>query len=262
MDHTSYAALSSFIHPHTLCIHVWLSDRSPRERGTVTPQYVLTQTSFTPDSDFFHHTFCTVHTVHSVCSHLIIIFTLCWCFALVANPLLTTIAHHIFSSVLAEPQPPTLTAHTLTMINCCSCSLCLSAMLSISFKRHRLQYPASCHMKHVCSKATAAFSGCSQSRGGPPTLRTKSAFVLHVLNDITYRQAEHSERIDPGQFNACHRSFHGLSSLPLSQWICVLEYLQLVYLWAHMSTRDPDDPLLSHRSRTGRLSCLVYTQVC
>ena len=26
----------------------------------------------TPDSDFFHHTFCTVHTVHSVCSHLIL----------------------------------------------------------------------------------------------------------------------------------------------------------------------------------------------
>jgi hypothetical protein len=26
-------------------------------------------TRFTPDSDFFHHTFCTVHTVHSVCSH-------------------------------------------------------------------------------------------------------------------------------------------------------------------------------------------------
>jgi len=41
-----------------------------------------------------------------------------------------------------------------------------------------------------------------------------------------------------------------------------LEFLQLVYLWAHLSTRHPDDPFLSHRSRTGRLSCLVYTQVC
>ena len=41
-----------------------------------------------------------------------------------------------------------------------------------------------------------------------------------------------------------------------------LEFLQLVYLWAHMSTRDPDNPFLSHRSRTGRLSCLVNTQVC
>ena len=40
-----------------------------------------------------------------------------------------------------------------------------------------------------------------------------------------------------------------------------LEFLQLVYLWAHMSTRDPDDPFLSHRSRSGRLFCLVYTQV-
>ena len=46
------------------------------------------------DSDFFHHTFCTVHTVHTVCSP----------FTLVVNRLLTTIAHLIFSSVLAEPQ--------------------------------------------------------------------------------------------------------------------------------------------------------------
>jgi hypothetical protein len=41
-----------------------------------------------------------------------------------------------------------------------------------------------------------------------------------------------------------------------------LEFLQLVYLWAHMSTRQPGDPFLSHRSRAGRLTCLVYTQVC
>ena len=41
-----------------------------------------------------------------------------------------------------------------------------------------------------------------------------------------------------------------------------LEFLQLVYLWAHVSTRDPDDPFLSYRSRTGHLSCLVYAQVC
>ena len=65
----------------------------------VTPQYVLstyymslpvsllTQTSF-------HHTFCTVHTVHPVCSPL----------TLVVNITLTTIVYHIFSSVLAEPQ--------------------------------------------------------------------------------------------------------------------------------------------------------------
>jgi hypothetical protein len=42
---------------------------------------------YTPDSDFFLHTFCTVHTVHTVCSPS----------TLVVNPLLTTIAHHIFS---------------------------------------------------------------------------------------------------------------------------------------------------------------------
>jgi hypothetical protein len=40
-----------------------------------------------------------------------------------------------------------------------------------------------------------------------------------------------------------------------------LAFLQLVYLWSHMSTRHPDNPFLSHRSRDGRLSCLVYTQV-
>ena len=49
---------------------------------------------FTPDLDFFHHTFFTVHAVHSVSSAQ----------SLVVNPLLTTVAHHIFSSVLAEPQ--------------------------------------------------------------------------------------------------------------------------------------------------------------
>jgi hypothetical protein len=54
----------------------------------------LSQHCDTTDSDFFHHTFCTVHTVHTVCSP----------FTLVVNPLLTTIAHHIFSSVLAETQ--------------------------------------------------------------------------------------------------------------------------------------------------------------
>ena len=32
---------------------------------------------FTPDSDFFHHTFCTVRTVQSVCSPSNHPFTLC-----------------------------------------------------------------------------------------------------------------------------------------------------------------------------------------
>ena len=51
------------------------------------PVSLLTQTSF-------HHTFCTVHTVYPVCSPL----------TLVVNITLTTITHHIISSVLAEPQ--------------------------------------------------------------------------------------------------------------------------------------------------------------
>ena len=38
-------------------------------------------------------------------------------------------------------------------------------------------------------------------------------------------------------------------------------FLQLVYLWAHMSTRQPDDPFLSYRSPDGLLHCLLYTQV-
>ena len=57
---------------------------------------------FTTDSDFFNHTFCTVYTIQSVCSSHTL--SLCWCFTLVVNPLLTTIAHHIFSSDPAEPQ--------------------------------------------------------------------------------------------------------------------------------------------------------------
>jgi hypothetical protein len=37
-------------------------------------------------------------------------------------------------------------------------------------------------------------------------------------------------------------------------------FLQLVYLWAHMSQRLDDDPFLSYRSN-GTLHCLVYTSV-
>ena len=49
---------------------------------------------FTPDSDFF-----SPHILYSTHS------TLClFTFTLVVNPLLTTNVHHIFSSVLAEPQ--------------------------------------------------------------------------------------------------------------------------------------------------------------
>ena len=69
----------------------------------VTLQYVLSTYSvrtaghfarFTPDSDFF-----SPHILYSTYStHCLFTFTL------VVNPLLTTIVHHIFSSVLAEPQ--------------------------------------------------------------------------------------------------------------------------------------------------------------
>ena len=53
---------------------------------------------FTPDSDFF-----SPHILYSTYSiHCLFIFTL------VVNPLLTTITHHIFSSVLAEPQTMSL----------------------------------------------------------------------------------------------------------------------------------------------------------
>ena len=71
----------------------------------MTLQYVLSTYSvrtaghfarFTPDSDFF-----SPHILYSTYStHCLFTFTL------VVNPLLTTIAHHIFSSVLAEPHPP------------------------------------------------------------------------------------------------------------------------------------------------------------
>ena len=68
----------------------WPCDTAVRTQYVLhvtSPVSLLTQISF-------HHTFCIVHTVHPVCSPL----------TLVVNITLTTIAHHIFSSVLAEPQ--------------------------------------------------------------------------------------------------------------------------------------------------------------
>ena len=79
MDHTR---MPPWAHSFTLtlCAYMfWLSDRSPRKMGTVTPQYVQPVTS--PVSHLTHHTtFCTEHTVHSVCS----------LYTIVINPLLTT----------------------------------------------------------------------------------------------------------------------------------------------------------------------------
>jgi hypothetical protein len=40
-----------------------------------------------------------------------------------------------------------------------------------------------------------------------------------------------------------------------------LSFLQLVYLWAHISSRTATDPFLSYRSAAGTLHCLVYAQV-
>jgi len=59
-------------------------------------QYVVPVTSsvsYLTQTYIFHLTQ-TVHTVHSVCSP----------FTIALNSLLTTIAHHIFSSVLAKPR--------------------------------------------------------------------------------------------------------------------------------------------------------------
>ena len=88
MDHTSYATLSSFIYPHTLCIYVLIVWAISNRSGVLwhfSTYWVRTASHFvrfTPDSDFFHHTFCTVHTVNSVWSHLIITSSLCWCFTI------------------------------------------------------------------------------------------------------------------------------------------------------------------------------------
>ena len=62
----------------------------------MTPQYVLHVTSpvSLPTQTSFHHTFCTVHTVHPVCSPL----------TFVVNVTFTTIAHHIFISVWDIPS--------------------------------------------------------------------------------------------------------------------------------------------------------------
>jgi hypothetical protein len=35
-------------------------------------------------------------------------------------------------------------------------------------------------------------------------------------------------------------------------------FIQLVFLWAQMSHRSPEDPFLSHRTAAGRLECLTY----
>jgi hypothetical protein len=37
-----------------------------------------------------------------------------------------------------------------------------------------------------------------------------------------------------------------------------LMLLQLVFLWAQMSHRNPDDPFLTDRTAAGRLECLTY----
>ena len=93
----------------TLCTYIfWLSDRSPRERCTVTTQYVLSTycLSLRPFHTWLrllspHILYITHSTLCLFTSHL---FSLCWCFTHVVNHLSTTIAHHIFSSVLAEQQ--------------------------------------------------------------------------------------------------------------------------------------------------------------
>jgi hypothetical protein len=89
----------------------WLSDRSPRERGTVTLQYVLViSTYFLSLCPFLTWLrLLSPHILYSIYSTLCLFISslsLCWCFTLVVNPLLTTIAHHIFSSVLDKGDYP------------------------------------------------------------------------------------------------------------------------------------------------------------
>ena len=80
-----------------------------RHRSTYSVRTAGHFARFTPDSDFFspHILYSTHSTLCLFTSHLLLSsFSLCWCFTIVVNPLLTTIAHHIFSSVLAVPQAP------------------------------------------------------------------------------------------------------------------------------------------------------------
>ena len=90
----------------TLCLIVWSISKGDGYCDTsVRTQYVLR--SLCP-----FHTWLRLlspHILYSTHSTLCLFtsyhhFTLCWCFTLVVNHLLTTIAHHIFSSVLAEPH--------------------------------------------------------------------------------------------------------------------------------------------------------------
>jgi len=87
---------------------------------------------FTPDSDFFHHTFCTVRTVHSVCSP----------FTLEVNPLLTTIAHHIFSSVLRSlPSAVARASYQLTWIHLHLCLIPSIKQLQLEAHPPRMSWP-------------------------------------------------------------------------------------------------------------------------
>ena len=103
--------MSPWAHSSTLTLCAYMFDCLIDLQGTGVLWHLSTYSvrtaghfaRFTPDSDFFHHTFCTVHTVHTIWSSYHP-FTLCWCLTLVVNLLLTTIVHHIFSSVLAEPH--------------------------------------------------------------------------------------------------------------------------------------------------------------
>ena len=144
--HSSILTLSTYM--------FWLSDRSPRERGTVTTQYVLITycLSLRP-----FHTWLRLlspHILHSTHSSLCLFtsyhpFTLCWCFTLVVNPLLTTIADHIFS----------LLSHT-------------SVLLTSSTTDHLLTIPY-----EVLSSSSASV-GCK-----PFTARI---VLLYVLLCLTY----------------------------------------------------------------------------
>jgi hypothetical protein len=87
---------------------------------------------------------------------------------------------------------------------------------------------------------------------GLSTAGTEFFHDQHTMGQSNVDQVHHSARQECSQRIRHPHLFHHDA----------LEFLQLVYLWAHMSKRQPGDPFLSHRSRAGRLTCLVYTQVC
>ena len=111
------------------------------------------------------------------------------------------------------------------------------------------EYVSKTKISHPASEQFDSRSVEFQCSGIPQLVPSSSMVISRSRITLIKFTIQHAKNVRKGY------------GIPICFTCDALEFLQLKYLWAHMSTRDPDDPFLSHRSRTGRLSCLVYTQV-